>query len=222
MYGAILGDIIGSPFEFDRGNKTKDFELFSPGAKFTDDSVMTIAVCEGLLDIGLDRVGENKKPLFAHHLQRWGGMYPNAGYGGRFRHWLKQKDPQPYGSYSNGSAMRVSSVAWLYDSLERVREVARFTAEVTHNHPEGIKGAEATAAAIYLARTGHTKTEIKEYISANFDYDLTRTGDEIRPTYCHVEAASKLSLKRLRLSYKEKTLKMSFEQQYLWAATVIR
>ena len=96
--------------------------------------------------------------------------------------------------------MRVSSVAWLYDSLERVREVARFTAEVTHNHPEGIKGAEATAAAIYLARTGHTKTEIKEYISANFDYDLTRTGDEIRPTYCHVEAASKLSLKRLRLS----------------------
>lgn len=188
MYGAILGDIIGSPFEFDRGNKTKNFELFSPGAEFTDDTVMTIAVCEGLLDIGLDRVGEKTKPIFIHNVQRWGHLYPHAGYGDRFRVWLRQRNPKPYNSFGNGSAMRVSSVAWLYDSLDRVREVARFTAEITHNHPEGIKGAEATAAAIFLARTGHTKTEIRDYISTNFSYDLTRTCDEIRPNYYHVES----------------------------------
>ena len=187
MYGAILGDIIGSPFEFDRGNKTKNFELFSWGAEFTDDTVMTIAVCEGLLDAGLDREEEIMKRILVHHLQRWGHEYPYAGYGARFGWWLNQKNPEPYNSFGNGSAMRVSAVAWLCDSIDRVRDVARITAEITHNHPEGIKGAESTAAAIFLARTGHTKSEIRDYISTNFGYDLTRTCDEIRPNYFHVE-----------------------------------
>ena len=188
MYGAILGDIIGSPFEFDRGNKSKDFELFSPGVEFTDDTVMTIAVCEGLLDAGLDREPEVQKSQLIHSLKKWGRKYPYAGYGARFMWWLLLENPEAYGSYGNGSAMRVSSVAWLYDSLECVREMARLTAEITHNHPEGIKGAEATASAIFLARTGHTKAEIKEYIVSNFGYDLSRTCDEIRPDYRHVES----------------------------------
>lgn len=188
MYGAILGDIIGSPFEFDRGNKTKDFDLFSPGAAFTDDTVMTIAVCEGLLDAGLDCDEETQKRLLVKSLKKWGAAYPNAGYGARFSWWLMQDNPEAYGSFGNGSAMRVSAVAWLYDSLELVRQKARLTAEITHNHPEGIKGAEATAVAIYLARTGHTKEQIREYISTNFGYDLSRTCDEIRPNYFHVES----------------------------------
>ena len=121
-------------------------------------------------------------------MQKWGKKYPYAGYGGRFRYWLTEKNPRPYGSWGNGSAMRVSTVGWLYDSLERTLEVARATAEVTHNHPEGIKGAEATATAIFLARTGSTKAEIRAYIEREFHYDLSRTCDEIRPTYHHVES----------------------------------
>ena len=121
-------------------------------------------------------------------MQHYGRLYPHAGYGGMFCHWLKAKDPQPYGSYGNGSAMRVSAVAWLYDDLDTVRSMARLSAEVTHNHPEGIKGAEATASAIFLAHTGHSKAEIKAYIEGQFGYDLGRTCDEIRPTYHHVES----------------------------------
>jgi ADP-ribosylglycohydrolase len=121
-------------------------------------------------------------------MQKWGRKYPYAGYGGKFAVWLREYHPKPYGSYGNGSAMRVSAVGWLYDSLERTREVARWTAEVTHNHPEGVKGAEATASAIYMARNGASKEEIKNHITENFGYDLTRTCDEIRPTYHHVES----------------------------------
>ena len=116
-------------------------------------------------------------------MQDWGKRYPYAGYGGRFSHWLKEKSPKAYGSYGNGSAMRVSAAGWLYDSMERTREVARATANVTHNHPEGIKGAEATASAIYMARNGSSKEEIKEYIEKEFHYNLDRTLDEIRPEY---------------------------------------
>ena len=121
-------------------------------------------------------------------MQDWGKRYPHAGYGGSFRHWLKENNPKPYGSYGNGSAMRVSAAGWLYDSIERTREVARATANVTHNHPEGIKGAEATASAIYMARNGSSKEEIKEYIEREFYYDLSRTLDNIRPYYHHVES----------------------------------
>lgn len=191
MYGAILGDIIGSPFEFDRGNKTKDFELFSRGAEFTDDTVMTIAVCEALLEAGLDAPAQSHREWLVFLMKKWGKEYPNAGYGLRFIRWLAAKNPEPYNSCGNGSAMRVSSVGWLYDDLDRVREVARITAEVTHDHPEGIKGAESVAAAIFLARTGSTKEEIKDYIVTNFGYDLSRTCDEIRPKYYHVETCQK-------------------------------
>ena len=188
MYGAILGDIIGSPFEFDRGDKTKNFDLFSKGCDFTDDSVMTIAVGEALLAVGTEATVKEVEEAVITNMQDWGKRYPYAGYGGRFSHWLKEKSPKPYGSYGNGSAMRVSAAGWLYDSLERTREVARATANVTHNHPEGIKGAEATASAIYMARKGSSKEEIKEYIEREFHYDLSRTLDNIRPYYHHVES----------------------------------
>ena len=183
MYGAILGDIIGSPFEFDRGDKTKNFDLFSKGCDFTDDSVMTIAVGEALLAVGAEATVKEIEEAVVTNMQDWGKRYPYAGYGGKFRYWLRERNPKPYGSYGNGSAMRVSAAGWLYDSMERTREVARATANVTHNHPEGIKGAEATAGAIYMARSGSSKEEIKEYIEREFHYNLDRTLDEIRPGY---------------------------------------
>ena len=183
MYGAILGDIIGSPFEFDRGDKTKEFDLFTKGCDFTDDSVMTIAVGEALLAVGPEATVKEIEEAVVTNMQDWGKRYPYAGYGGRFRYWLRERNPKPYGSYGNGSAMRVSAVGWLYDSLERTREVARATANVTHNHPAGIKGAEATASAIYMARNESSKEEIKEYIEREFHYNLDRTLDEIRPGY---------------------------------------
>ena len=187
MYGAILGDMIGAPYEFDMGDKTKDFPLFSKGSVFTDDSVMTVAVAKALLD-GRDGDPAELSGLLVRSMRKWGRKYPYAGYGGRFSGWLRSADPQPYGSYGNGSAMRVSAAGWLYDTLETTREMARRTAEVTHNHPEGIKGAEATAGAIFMARTGSDKEEIYRYIIREFGYDLSRTCDEIRPTYRHVES----------------------------------
>lgn len=188
MYGAILGDIIGSPFEFDRGAKTKDFELFTKGCQFTDDSVMTAAIAEALIAVGPDATKEEIEEAVIANMQDWGNRYPHAGYGGRFRYWLSTRSPKPYNSYGNGSAMRVSAVGWLYPTLERTREVAVYTAEVTHNHPEGIKGAEATASCIFLARHGVNKDGIREYVVNEFGYDLNRTLDEIRPTYYHVES----------------------------------
>ena len=187
MIGAMLGDMIGAPYEFDRSPKTKDFPLFSRGTQFTDDSVMTAAVAEALLDTYGGTDDEIRSALVTS-MQVWGRRYPHAGYGGRFRGWLRAKDPEPYGSYGNGSAMRVSAAGWLYDTIEETRRIARLTAEVTHNHPEGIKGAEATASAIFLARTGAGKDEIKNYIVREFGYDLSRTCDEIRPAYHHVES----------------------------------
>lgn len=187
MLGAIIGDIVGSRFEFDRGSKSREFELFTKENDFTDDSVMTAAVAEGLMNAGLDTSEENIKKHIIASMKKWGQKYPYAGYGARFVSWVLTDDPKPYGSYGNGSGMRVSSVGWFYASVERTREVARWTAEVTHNHPEGIKGAESVAAAIWLARHGSSKEEIKEYISREFGYDLSRTLDDIRPVYCHVE-----------------------------------
>lgn len=189
MIGAILGDIVGSPYEFDRGKKIKDFgPLFIDASGYTDDSVMTIAVADGLMKAGLDADSETIKKSVVKSLKEWGRKYIDAGYGQKFIWWLMLEDEQPYGSWGNGSAMRVSSVGWLYNTLERTREVARLTAEVTHNHPEGIKGAEATASAIFLARIGKSKEEIKDYIVNEFGYDLSRTLDDIRPDYHHVES----------------------------------
>ena len=183
MYGAILGDMIGAPYEFDRGAKTKDFPLFSQGSRFTDDTVMTIAVADALLEVGDAAEEDVVCAAAARAMQAWGRRYPRVGYGGLFRRWLASEEPEPYGSFGNGSAMRVAAAGWLYDTLEVTREVARQTAIVTHNHPEGIKGAEVTASAIFLAREGKPKEEIRDYIVREFGYDLSRTLDEIRPHY---------------------------------------
>lgn len=193
MYGAILGDIIGSPYEFDMGDQTKDFPLFSEVSAFTDDTVMTLAVADAFCDAQpVGNLSEANVEWIRNRLirgmQSLGREYPDAGYGCRFQYWLWSRDPKPYQSYGNGSAMRVSPVAWLYQDLETVRFMARLSAEVTHDHPEGIRGAEATAAAIFLARTGSTKDQIRAYITEHFHYDLSRTCDEIRPGYHHVES----------------------------------
>lgn len=188
MLGAIIGDIIGSPYEFDRGNKTKAFPFWDKGCEFTDDTVMTIAVLDGLLNAGTDADDDTIRHAVCISMRKFGRLYPNAGYGIRFCKWLRSLTPLPYNSYGNGSAMRVSPAAWLYNTLPEVLHAAKLTAEVTHNHPEGIKGAQATAAAIFLARTGHSKAEIKDYISETFGYDLTRSCEEIRPNYFHVES----------------------------------
>ena len=187
MYGAIIGDIVGSRFEFDRGDKSREFEFFTRENDFTDDTVMSVAVAEALLDAGKDADEKTVKDNLIKSMKKWGQKYPRAGYGARFISWVLTEDPQPYGSFGNGSGMRVSPTGWLYDTIERTREVARWTAEVTHNHPEGIKGAESTAAAMFLARTRASKEEIKAYLEKEFGYDLSRTLDEIRPTYEHVE-----------------------------------
>ena len=174
LMGAICGDIMGSPYEYWRSRTKKyDFTPFPPRARFTDDTVMSIAVADGLMHGGdLSKV-----------MQKWGRKYPNAGFGGRFGQWLYQDDPKPYNSFGNGSAMRVSPVGCAFDSLKETLQKAKESAEVTHNHPEGVKGAQATATAIFLARTGRSKEEIKHYISETFGYDLNRTCDQIRPEY---------------------------------------
>ncbi len=183
MYGAIIGDMVGSPYEFDEVNKSKNIDLFRKEIRFTDDTVMTVAIADALLKAGPDATAEQIRENVIVSMQAWGHKYPDAGYGGGFHNWLRKKDTQPYGSFGNGSAMRVSPAGWLYETMERTREVARATADVTHNHPEGIKGAEAVAAVIFLARNGESKENIRQYVTDEFGYDLSRTCDEIRPMY---------------------------------------
>ena len=182
MLGAIIGDIVGSKFEFGP-IKTTDFPLFSEGCRFTDDTVMTIAVAQALLD-SEGKNDEEIKQTLIDSMKHYGHLYPHAGYGGSFGAWLNSDDSKAYNSFGNGSAMRVSSVGWLYPTLEETLKIAKLTAAVTHNHPEGIKGAQATAAAIFLARNKTPKNEIKEYIEKTFGYNLNFTLDEIRPDYC--------------------------------------
>ena len=182
MLGAIIGDIVGSIYEFDN-IKTKDFELFDRECFFTDDTVMSVAVAEALLDTQPDDREDVIKNKLAAAMKKWGREYPHAGYGGHFAGWLRTDDTQPYNSYGNGSAMRVSAAGWLYDDMFTTRYMARLTSAVTHNHIEGIKGAEAAAAAIFLARNGASKQEIREYVEKEFSYNLDFTCDEIRPTY---------------------------------------
>ena len=185
MLGAIIGDMIGAPFEFDRGGKTKSFPLFGKGTEFTDDTVMTVAVAEALM---MSSFSGNIKENVIWYMQKWGKEYPDAGYGARFNVWLHSEDPQPYNSYGNGSAMRVSAAGWLGKDVDSVLRLAKLTAEVTHNHPDGIRGAQATAVCIYMARKGFDKKTMKNYVMEEFGYDLTRTCDEIRPGYHHVES----------------------------------
>ena len=152
MLGAIAGDIIGSPFE-GRGRqiKTTEFQLFSEWSRFTDDTVLTIAIADAILN----------DEEYSAGLRRYARRYPNAGYGGAFYAWAQSDHGEPYNSWGNGSAMRVSPVAWAFDTLDEVLHAAEKTANVTHNHPEGIKGAQATAAAIFLARNGESKDSIR-------------------------------------------------------------
>lgn len=172
--GAICGDVIGSHYEFHR-IKRKNFPLFPKSARPTDDSVMTVANMLWLTD-------PLQHPL-VNCMHLLGRRYPQAGYGKKFSTWLALGDTQPYSSYGNGSAMRVSPVAWIGQSLEDILELARQSAAVTHNHPEGIKGAQATATAIFLARTGHSKEDIRYHIERNFHYNLSRLLADIRPSY---------------------------------------
>ncbi|MDF9799927.1 ADP-ribosylglycohydrolase [Catalinimonas alkaloidigena] len=191
MLGAIAGDIIGSVYEAAPIKRT-DFPLFQPASTFTDDTVLTVAVADCLL---------NDKDYTAS-LQEYGRKYPDAGYGGNFMHWIFDKDPQPYNSWGNGSAMRVSPIGWAFDKLDQVLEEAQKSAAVTHNHPEGIKGAQATATAIFLARKGNSKSEIKAYIEENFGYDLGTTLVEIRPQY-HFDVSCQGSVPQAIIAFLE-------------------
>ena len=179
ILGAIVGDIVGSTREWNNV-KTEDFELLPAGSRFSDDTVMTLAVAEWLMTDS-----EHSERGLVECMQRLGRKYPNAGYGGMFRRWLATDNPQPYNSFGNGSAMRVSPVGLYANSMEEALELARITASVSHNHPEGIKGAQAIAAAIYLKRTEEfdTKGEIKRFIEKHFGYNLDTDLREIRKDY---------------------------------------
>lgn len=180
MLGAIIGDIVGSPYEF-TSDKRKDFPLFAADSRLTDDSLMTVAVGCAVVTADL-RDEAHFKATLARFMREIGRLYPNAGYGGMFYRWLFDDAMGAYGSFGNGSAMRVSPVAWVAASLEEAERLAAWSAEVTHDHPDGVRGAQAVAAAIYLAREGKTKSEIRAYIGQRY-YALDFTLDEIRPTY---------------------------------------
>jgi ADP-ribosylglycohydrolase len=172
MLGAIAGDVIGSVYEFDNIH-SKDFPLFGPGCSFTDDSILTIALAECLLDGG----------DYAAKMKAYCRRYPDGGYGGRFRAWAESDRTEPYNSHGNGAAMRISPVAWAFQALPEVLEQAERYTAVTHNHPEGIRGAQAIAGAIFLARTGHTKEHVRVWVEGKFGYDLSRSLDQWRPGF---------------------------------------
>lgn len=180
MIGSIIGDIVGSVYEFTPNNiKTKQFEFFNPNGSYTDDSILTFATADWLLHGG----------EVAHYYSKYGEKYPwpMGGYGGGFKLWLvrsiRHQDYRPYNSCGNGSAMRVGPVGWAFDTIEEILAKAKESAECTHNHPEGIKGAQATALAIMMARHGCDKNEIRSEIEKRFEYDLQFTCEQIRPTY---------------------------------------
>ncbi len=174
MIGAIAGDIIGSVYEFNN-IKTKAFPLFSPLSRFTDDTVLTVAVADAIIS-GLP---------YLDSIRRFGRAYPDAGYGKAFKEWLFAEKVKPYNSWGNGSAMRVSPVGFAFNTIDEVLKEARLTAEITHNHPEGIKGAEAAALAIYLARKGADRDIIKKEIHDRTGYNLDRSVDDIRVNYTY-------------------------------------
>lgn len=177
MLGALVGDIIGSVYEF-RNTKSTDFELFCGASNYTDDSVMTLAVAKWLLE---------DKAHTIHYLiycmQELGNNHPYAGYGGRFAGWLCEEKPQPYNSWGNGAGMRVSPVGLYAKTLDEALALAAITASVSHNHPEGVKGAQAIATSVFLSKQGKSKKEIKEYVEQTFGYNLYRSIAEIRPNY---------------------------------------
>lgn len=177
MLGALVGDIIGSTYEFHNTKRT-DFELLPKGSRFTDDSVMTLAVAKWLTE---DE--EHTATGLVKCMQELGRRYPNAGYGGNFFAWLYARDPQPYNSWGNGAGMRVSPVGLYAKTLEEALELAEITASVSHNHPEGVKGAQAIAASVFLCKEGSSKRQIMQYVEQTFGYNLYRSIAEIRPSY---------------------------------------
>ncbi len=179
MLGAIIGDIVGSRFEW-RNIKSKEFDFLTRECRPTDDSVMTLALAQAILVSRADFSDLSEKAVQC--MQSVGRRYPNCGYGGRFRIWMFSDSPKPYGSFGNGAAMRVSPAGFAAESLEQAKQLSYNITAVTHNHPEGIKGAEATTVALYMARTGSTKEEIREVIDRQY-YPMNFTLDEIRPTY---------------------------------------
>lgn len=182
ILGAIIGDIAGSRLEFKR-NKEYNFELFTDANDFTDDTVMTIAVADWLTRSEARPVSNDTLPDI---MRSWGRKYPLAGYGGMFRRWLLSEyedDQYPYNSFGNGAGMRVSACGYFATTLDEALDLARKSAEVSHNHPEGIKGAQAIASAIFLARQHQPKETIREYIAREFGYDMNRSCDSIRPDY---------------------------------------
>lgn len=188
MTGAIIGDVIGSIYEFDNC-KSKDFEMFSEDCDFTDDSVMTLAIAKALIPYETVTDYDVFRKELIRTMHEVGNKYPYCGFGGRFFDWILFRHTEPYNSFGNGSAMRVSPVGWFSKSLEECEKLAELTAGVTHNHPEGIKGAVSVAGAIYLARTGHTMDEIKEYAKKFYTIDFTL--DEIREDYDFYEICQK-------------------------------
>ncbi len=180
MLGAIIGDIAGSRFEWEN-NKTKNFELLTNDCDFTDDSIMSIALCQALLEFNGDYDDLSEKAI--KYMRSVGQYYPHRGFGAHFYRWLfKEAYPEPYNSFGNGAAMRVSACGFAAESLEQAKLFSNAVTKVSHNHPEGLKAAEAVATAIYLARTGATIPEIRKHITENY-YDLDFTLDEIRPYY---------------------------------------
>lgn len=180
MIGAIVGDIIGSIYEFDN-IKTKNFTLFDRNCMFTDDTVMTIAVGEALSKYHkIDEI-KNFQNYLIKTMHKYGKQYPDVGYGGRFEYWLESEDIKPYNSFGNGSAMRVSPCGWFANTLDEAEKFAEASSIITHNHPEGIKGAKVTSAAIWMAKNGESKDNIKKYVSKY--YNINFTLDKIRPTY---------------------------------------
>lgn len=180
LLGTLAGDIIGSTYEFD-APKTTDFELFPVGSKITDDSILTLAVADAIIS------GRS----YLDCIYRYAQVYPDPSYGGFFRQWMQSNDPQPYNSFGNGSAMRVGAIGWAFDTAEDVLREAEASSVVTHNHPEGVKGAQAVALAIFRARTGASKADIRRETVERFGYDLTPTLDEIRPDYKFDETCQK-------------------------------
>lgn len=182
IFGSLIGDVIGSYYEW-HNVKHENFELFNKGSTYTDDSVMTIATADALMCMD-DFCNEgNIKITFAAKYKQYYSRYPEAGYGGNFINWAKSDSIKAYNSFGNGSAMRVSPVSYVSDDINKVRKLAKLSASVTHNHKEGIKGAEAVASAIFLTLRGYDKQYIKEYIENNFKYNLNRKLDDIRPSY---------------------------------------
>lgn len=179
MLGAVAGDVIGSPYENHPATE-RNFPLFGPRSVFTDDTVLTVAVTAAIVDARERGLSE---PQYGEFILSFARRWPRAGYGGRFKDWMRSPNPRPYNSWGNGSAMRVSAVGFAFDNVERVLTEAAKSAAVTHNHPEGIAGAQAVALAVYMARTGATKTLIKDEITIRFGYDLDRRVDDIREVY---------------------------------------